>query len=115
MCVEPSAHPVNRVVDRLEWVGRHRETVLDGDEIEQTTLGDRHHVSPIRRAEQLTRARVRLSPGRWVPTGTVQRYGEMQRSKMRRRGGGHRRILLFENYSGADRKSTTSELQSLMR
>ncbi|MGX1273647.1 hypothetical protein RKD18_006841 [Streptomyces phaeoluteigriseus] len=76
--VEPAADLVGALV-RVEEVGGLRaETVLDGDEVEQSALGLGHLVGPVGGGEQLAGAGDRLAPGGGVPAGAVEGDGEVQ-------------------------------------
>lgn len=59
--------------------GLEAERVLDGHEVEQTSLGLGDEVAPVGGGEQFAGAGDGLAPGGRVPAGAVEGDGEVQR------------------------------------
>jgi hypothetical protein len=58
-------------------VGLDAERVVDRHKIGQAALGGADEIGPVAGREQLAGSGVRLAPCGGVPTGTVERDGEM--------------------------------------
>ena len=77
--VEPSPDLVGPLVELPAPRRLQGEGVLNGHEVEQAALGLLDEVDPVAGREELGRPGVGLAPGRRMPTGAVQRDGEVER------------------------------------
>lgn len=76
--VEAAPHAVGSVVGTQRVLGLQRQTVLEGDEVQQTSFGLGDQVGPVAGRQQVGGPGVGLTPGRGMPSRPVECDGEMK-------------------------------------